>query len=73
MIGIVGGFNGLQIAARRPEPLKAIISVGSTDDRDADDNVHYMGGATLVRTSPQAQTSFSDLTRPPDPAIVGDR
>ncbi len=47
MIGISwGGFNGLQIAARRPEPLKATISVGSTNDRYADD-VHYMGGAQL--------------------------
>jgi putative CocE/NonD family hydrolase len=72
MIGISwGGFNGLQIAARRLEPLKAIISVGSTDDHYADD-VHYMGGAQLSSNFTWAQT-FSDLTRPPDPAIVGDR
>lgn len=28
------GFNALQIAARRPPALKAIITVCSTDDRD---------------------------------------
>ena len=31
MIGISwGGFNGLQIAARRPEALKAVITICST-------------------------------------------
>ena len=38
-----GGFNSLQVAARRPPALKAIITLCSTDDRYADD-VHYMGG-----------------------------
>jgi putative CocE/NonD family hydrolase len=72
MIGISwGGFNGLQIAARRPAPLKAIVTVGSTDDRYADD-LHYMGGAQLSANFTWAQTFFSDLTRPPDPLIVGD-
>src|SRR6187200_1975780 len=33
MIGISwGGFNGLQVAARRPKELKAVISLCSTDD-----------------------------------------
>lgn len=32
-----GGFNGLQLAARQPEALKAVISLCSTDDRYADD------------------------------------
>lgn len=32
-----GGFNALQIAARRPPALKAIIPVCFTDDRYADD------------------------------------
>src|SRR6266511_1184956 len=44
MFGISwGGFNALQVAARRPPALKAIITHCSTDDRYADD-VHYMGG-----------------------------
>ncbi len=41
-----GGFNGLQIAARRPPALKAVISGCSTDDRYLDD-CHYMGGCVL--------------------------
>ena len=48
MFGISwGGFNALQVAARRPPALKAIITVCSTDDRYADD-VHYMGGCLLA-------------------------
>src|SRR5690625_7387560 len=48
MIGISwGGFNGLQVAARQPEQLKAVITICSTDDRYADD-VHYMGGCLLA-------------------------
>ena len=44
MIGISwSGFNGLQVAARRPPALKAIVTLCSTDDRYADD-VHYDGG-----------------------------
>jgi putative CocE/NonD family hydrolase len=73
MIGISwGGFNSLQIAARKPAALKAVVSVGSTDDRYADD-VHFMGGCLLSAKFTWAQTFFSDLSRPPDPAIVGDR
>ncbi len=40
-VGIIdiswGGFNGLQIAAHRPSALKAIVTIGSTDDRYATD------------------------------------
>ena len=45
-----GGFNALQVAARRPPALKAIITVCSTDDRFADD-IHYMGGVPAQRQS----------------------
>src|SRR6188472_2804121 len=49
MMGISwGGFNALQIAARRPPALKAIVTLCSTDDRYADD-VHYMGGTPSYR------------------------
>ncbi len=41
-----GGFNSLQIAARRPKNLKAIIVVGFTDDRYNED-IHYKGGCLL--------------------------
>jgi putative CocE/NonD family hydrolase len=73
MIGISwGGFNGLQVAARRPPSLKAVISLCSTDDRYADD-VHYMGGALLVDNFSWASMMFSLQTYPPDPLLVGER
>ncbi len=73
MIGISwGGFNGLQVAARRPPQLKAVISLCSTDDRYADD-VHYMGGALLVDNFAWASMMFSLQTYPPDPLLVGER
>ncbi len=75
-IGIMGiswgGFNALQIAARRPPELKAIISVCSTDDRYADD-VHYVGGCLLDRNLGWATTMLAYNARPPDPLHVGDR
>ena len=44
MVGLSwGGFTALQIAALRPPALKAIITVGSTDDRYRDD-MHFTGG-----------------------------
>ncbi len=73
MMGISwGGFNGLQVAARRPPALKAIISLCSTDDRYADD-VHYMGGALLTDNLRWASTMLGYQSRPPDPAVVGER
>ena len=42
-----GGFNSLQVAARRPPALGAIVTLCSTDDRYADD-VHYRGGCVLA-------------------------
>ena len=73
MIGISwGGFNGLQLAARRPPELKAIVTVCSTDDRYTDD-VHYMGGCLLGDHLSWASTMFAFNSLPPDPAVVGDR
>ncbi len=73
MMGISwGGFNGLQVAARRPPALKAVISLCSTDDRYADD-VHFMGGALLTDTLRWAGAMFAYQSRPPDPAAVGER
>ena len=72
MMGISwGGFNGLQIAARQPQALKAIITLCSTDDRYADD-IHYKGGNMLMENIGWAATMFSYSTAPPDPALVGD-
>jgi len=73
MMGISwGGFNALQIAAMQPEPLKAIVSVSSSDDRYADD-IHHMGGTLLGDNLSWASVMFSFNTMPPDPALVGDR
>ncbi|MEY9840180.1 CocE/NonD family hydrolase [Streptacidiphilus sp. EB103A] len=74
MIGISwGGFNSLQIAALAPEPLKAIVTVCSTDDR-YDNDVHYMGGSVLaVDMHAWAATMLAFVSRPPDPKFVGDR
>ena len=73
MIGISwGGFNGLQVAARQPEALAAVISLCSTDDRYADD-IHFMGGALLTDKLSWGATAFSIANTPPDPEIVGDR
>jgi uncharacterized protein len=73
MMGISwGGFNALQVAARRPPALKAIITICSTDDRFRDD-VHYMGGAPLKANFGWASFLFGAMCHPPDPALVGDR
>jgi uncharacterized protein len=73
MIGISwGGFNGLQVAARRPPALKAIITLCSTDDRFADD-IHTVGGCQLTDNLAWASTMLAFSSRPPDPALVGER
>jgi uncharacterized protein len=73
MIGISwGGFNGLQVAARRSPALKAVITLCSTDDRYADD-IHFMGGCLLNDNLSWASTMFAYSSRPPDPALIGER
>ena len=74
MIGISwGGFNSLQVAARRPPELKAVITVCSTDDRYADD-VHFVGGCLLADdTLPWASAMLARNALPPDPSVVGAR
>lgn len=73
MMGISwGGFNALQVAARQPPGLAAIVTVCSSDDRYADD-VHYMGGCLLSDNLSWASTMFAYNSCPPDPAVVGER
>ena len=68
-----GGFNGLQVAARRPCALKTIISTYSTDDRYADD-IHYRGGCVLGREMLSwAHIMFLWNARPPHPDSLGSR
>ncbi|MEM8624802.1 MAG: CocE/NonD family hydrolase [Pseudomonadota bacterium] len=72
MIGISwGGFNGLQLAYRRPAALKAVVSVCSTVDRHADD-IHFMGGCLLTDNFNWGAQMTAYMTRPPDPALRED-
>jgi uncharacterized protein len=71
MIGISwGGFNGLQVAARRPPALKAVISLCSTVDRYNDD-VHFMGGCHLADNLDWGTAFFTYASLPPDPDCFG--
>ncbi|WP_120495477.1 CocE/NonD family hydrolase [Kiloniella sp. EL199] len=73
MMGISwGGFNALQIAALRPEPLKAIISIGSTVDRYNSD-IHYKSGCHLNSNLSWSGVMQCFANRPPDPDLVGDK
>jgi putative CocE/NonD family hydrolase len=68
-----GGFNSLQVAARRPPQLKAILAIGASDDRYNDD-VHYMGGCLLTsQMLPWATIMLVHNAAPPDPRWVGQR
>src|SRR4051794_30003552 len=74
-VGMVGtswsGFNGLQLAARTPPALGAVITIYASDDRYADD-VHYRGGLVIPMDMPQwANCMLSWNALPPDPAIAG--
>ncbi|MDH3453025.1 MAG: CocE/NonD family hydrolase, partial [Gammaproteobacteria bacterium] len=73
MFGISwGGFNSLQVAARQPEALKAIITLCAADDRYADD-AHYMGGCLINENLIWGSAFFIYHLLPPDPEIVGER
>lgn len=72
MFGISwGGFNSLQLAALHPEPLKAIVTTCSTDDR-YDNDVHYLGGSMLgVDMHAWAATMLAFESRPLDKRVWG--
>lgn len=71
MMGISwGGFNALQVAARRPPALKSVVSIASTVDRFADD-IHYKGGAQLSAQVYWATQMLGRNARPPDAAVLG--
>ena len=67
-----GGFNSLQLAARRPPALKAIITLCSTDDRYTDD-AHYKGGTIIQAMNLWGSQFFTLQGGAPDPEIVGER
>jgi putative CocE/NonD family hydrolase len=64
------GFNSLQVAARRPPALKAIITHCSTDDRYADD-AHYKGGCIVNDMFGWGTVFLAIQGQPSDPDITG--
>jgi uncharacterized protein len=73
MFGISwGGINALQVAARQPPALKAVIAVSTTHDRYTDD-VHWCGGCVYQPMLDWATNVLAYSARPPDPLIVGER
>jgi putative CocE/NonD family hydrolase len=66
-----GGFNALQVAARRPPALRAVVTVCGSDDRYGDD-AHYMGGCLLNENLTWGTVLLAFATLPPDPMLMGD-
>jgi uncharacterized protein len=64
------GINSLQVAARRPPALKAIITHCSTDDRYTDD-AHYRGGCVIHDMFNWGTVFLAFQGQAPDPEIVG--
>jgi uncharacterized protein len=75
-VGMTGtswaGFTALQLAARNPEPLKAIITLCSSDDRYTDD-AHYEGGLIIHDMLTWGLLWTSIGLAAPAPEVVGDR
>lgn len=72
MVGMSwGGINALQLAARNPPALKAVISHCSTADRYAGD-AHYKGGCILMDQQLWGTIWLAFQATPPDPAVVGE-
>jgi putative CocE/NonD family hydrolase len=67
-----GAYNSLQVAARRPAALKAVIAVMGTDDRFAE-CIHFSGGCLLNDNFWWGCIMQIFNARPPDPQIVGER
>jgi uncharacterized protein len=65
-----GGINSLQVAARRPSALKAIMSMGSVDNRFTGD-AHYIGGALATENFKWGAYFKVYMGAPPDPDISG--
>lgn len=75
-VGMTGiswsGFNALQMAARGPVALKAIITACASDDR-YDNDVHYLGGAPLAFYMNLWGSALHLMSmRPPMPSVIGD-
>ena len=70
MFGISwGGFNSIQMAARNPPALKAIVAIDATEDLFQDD-VHFMDG--IMHLDSWEMSMDLDNTRPGAPDYVID-
>ncbi len=70
MFGISwGGFNSIQMAARNPPALKAIVAIDATEDLFQDD-VHYMDG--IMHLDSWEMSMDLDNSRPGAPGYVID-
>ena len=67
-----GGQISLYTAARRPPELKAILTTGMTDDEYLND-IYYKSGCLLNDAIGWSSNMLGLNSRPPDPAIVGER
>src|SRR3546814_16481751 len=67
-----GGSHMRLVVALMPLVLKSLISVASTVDRFADD-IHFNVVAQLSANLSWAATVLAYQSRPPDPALVGER
>jgi putative CocE/NonD family hydrolase len=65
-----GGINSLQIAARAPPALKAIMPMGCVDNRFLGD-AHYIGGALATENFKWGSYFKVYMGAPPDPQISG--
>jgi uncharacterized protein len=65
-----GGINSLQVAARRPPALQAIMSMGSVDNRFTGD-AHYIGGGLAAENFKWGTYFKVYMSAPPDPDISG--
>jgi putative CocE/NonD family hydrolase len=65
-----GAAIALETAARRPPSLRTIVAAAGIDDRYA---LRYPGGCLATATISGIVAQLSYATRPPDPAIVGER
>jgi uncharacterized protein len=66
------GFSALQVAARNPPELKAVITHCSSDDRYTDD-AHYLGGCLAQDMFTWGSLWTTICARAPNPAVVGAR
>src|SRR6056297_199200 len=66
-----GAYSAYQVAARRPEGLRAIAPVMGTDDRWAE-CIHFTGGCLMTDNFWWGAIMQLFMAQPPDPEIVGE-